>query len=191
MSGLLEVQKLTKYFKGLRAVYDVSFAINENEIFGLIGPNGSGKTTMFNIISGLYNPSGGAILFQGKNITGMQPNRICHLGIGRTFQVTKPFLKLTVLENVMIGALNHTHSVSAAEKKAREILAQMGLGDKAHVQGKTLSVPERKRVELARALATEPQLLLLDEVMAGLNPAELNEIIGALRGIRERGVTLF
>jgi branched-chain amino acid transport system ATP-binding protein len=191
MRGLLEVQSLTKYFKGLRAVYDVSFAVEEKEIFGLIGPNGSGKTTMFNIISGLYIPSEGSVSFRGVNITGLQPNRICHLGIGRTFQITKPFLKLTVQENVMIGALNRTRSVSEAEKKARGILAQMGLLDKAHTQGKTLSVPERKRLELARALATEPQMLLLDEVMAGLTPSELNEMITVLRGIRERGITIF
>jgi branched-chain amino acid transport system ATP-binding protein len=191
MGALLEVKGLTKYFKGLRAVYDVSFAVEEKEIFGLIGPNGSGKTTMFNMISGLYIPSGGSIFFQGVNITGLQPNRICHLGIGRTFQITKPFLKLTVLENVMIGALNCTRSVSEAEKNAREILAQMGLENKAQTQGKTLSVPERKRLELARALATEPQLLLLDEVMAGLTPSELNEMIAVLRKIHQRGVTIF
>jgi len=191
MSAFLEVQRLTKYFKGLRAVHDVSFAVEEKEIFGLIGPNGSGKTTMFNMISGLYIPSGGSIFFQGVNITGLQPNRICHRGIGRTFQIAKPFLKLTVLENVMIGALNRTRSVSEAEKNAREILAQMDLEDKAQTQGKTLSVPERKRLELARALATEPQLLLLDEVMAGLTPSELNEMIEVLRKIRQRGVTIF
>ena len=189
--GLLEVQSLTKYFKGLRAVHNLSFALEEKEIFGLIGPNGSGKTTVFNMISGLYIPSGGSVSFRGENITGLEPNRICYLGIGRTFQVTKPFLKLTVLENVMIGALNRTNSVREAQGRAREILAQMDLGDKADARGKDLTVPERKRLELARALATEPRLLLLDEVMAGLNPAELNEMIGVLKGIREKGVTLF
>lgn len=189
--GRLEVQNLTKYFKGLRAVHNLSFAVEEKEIFGLIGPNGSGKTTVFNIISGLYIPSGGSILFEGENITGLEPNRICYLGIGRTFQVTKPFLKLTVLENVMIGALNRTNSVPGAERRARDILAQMDLGNKADARGKDLTVPDRKRLELARALATEPKLLLLDEVMAGLNPAELNEIIDILKRIRERGVTLF
>jgi branched-chain amino acid transport system ATP-binding protein len=189
--GILEVQNLTKYFKGLRAVHNLSFAVEEKEIFGLIGPNGSGKTTVFNMISGLYIPSGGSIFFRGENITGLEPNRICYLGIGRTFQVTKPFLKLTVLENVMIGALNRTNSVPEAEGRAREILAQMDLGDKANARGKELTVPERKRLELARALATEPQLLLLDEAMAGLNPAELKEMIGVLKRIRESGVTLF
>jgi branched-chain amino acid transport system ATP-binding protein len=189
--GMLEVQNLTKYFKGLRAVHNLSFAVEEKEIFGLIGPNGSGKTTVFNMISGLYIPSGGAIFFRGENITGLEPNRICYLGIGRTFQITKPFLKLTVLENVMIGALNRTNSVPEAQRRAREILEQMDLGDKAEARGKELTVPERKRLELARALATEPQLLLLDEAMAGLNPAELKEMLGVLKKIRERGVTLF
>jgi branched-chain amino acid transport system ATP-binding protein len=186
--GLLEVQNLTKYFKGLRAVHDLSFAVEEKEIFGLIGPNGSGKTTVFNMISGLCIPSGGSVFFRGENLTGLEPNRICYLGIGRTFQVTKPFLKLTVLENVMIGALNRTNSVPDAERRAREVLVQMDLGDKVNARGKDLTVPERKRLELARALATEPQLLLLDEVMAGLNPAELNEMIGVLKGRRSMSV---
>jgi branched-chain amino acid transport system ATP-binding protein len=191
MGTILEIQHLSKNFKGLRAVHEVGFSIQENELFGLIGPNGSGKTTLFNLISGIYTPTSGSILFKGRDITGLQPNLICREGVGRTFQITKPFLKLTVLENVIIGALNRTPSVHTAEEKAREILAQMDLSDKASVQGKHLSVPERKRLELARALATEPKLLLLDEVMAGLNPVELNEIIEVLRRIAGKGISIF
>jgi len=191
MMAMLEINKLSKNFKGLRAVHDVNFTIHENEIFGMIGPNGSGKTTIFNMISGIYSPTSGSILFKGENITGLQPNLICKEGIGRTFQITKPFLKLTVLENVLIGALNRTNSVNHAEKKARELLDQIGLAGMVDVRGKNLTVPQRKRLELARALATEPKLLLLDEAMAGLNPAELKEMIDVLKGIAERGITLF
>jgi branched-chain amino acid transport system ATP-binding protein len=191
MGTMLEIQHLSKNFKGLRAVNEVSFSIHDHEIFGLIGPNGSGKTTIFNLVSGIYAPTEGFIRFQGRDITGLQPNSICREGVGRTFQITKPFLKLTVLENVVIGALNRTPSVHRAEEKAREILAELDLAEKASVQGKFLSVPERKRLELARALATEPKLLLLDEVMAGLNPVELNEIIEILRRIAGKGISIF
>jgi len=191
MGNLLEIQRLSMNFRGLRAVHEVGFSIEENEIFGLIGPNGSGKTTVFNLISGLYNPTSGSILFKGRDITGLPPNVICREGVGRTFQITKPFLKLTVLENVIIGALNRTSSVHVARERAKEILAQMNLADKMSVQGKYLSVPERKRLEIARALATEPKLLLLDEVMAGLNPVELDEIIDVLRRLAEKGISLF
>lgn len=188
---LLELNQVCKDFKGLRAVHNVSVTIERNEIFGMIGPNGSGKTTVFNLISGIYDPTRGSISFEGEKITGFEPNWICKKGIGRTFQITKPFFKMTVLDNVIIGALNRTDSVNQAEKKAREVLSQMGLGDKVSALGKDLTVAERKRLELARALATDPKLLLLDEVLAGLNPAEIKEMLGVLNGIAKRGITIF
>lgn len=188
---MLKLSGVVKDFKGLRAVNDVSVTIGENEIFAMIGPNGSGKTTMFNLISGVYTPTRGSIFFKDKNIVGLEPHLICKMGIGRTYQITKPFLKLTVLENVMIGGLNRTNSVNEAEKKAREVLSQMNLEEKANALGKDLTVPERKRLELARALATQPKLLLLDEVMSGLNPTELRELIVVLRNIADGGITLF
>ena len=189
--AILKLNGLAKHFKGLRAVNDVSVTIGENEIFAMIGPNGSGKTTIFNLISGIYVPASGSIFFKNKNIVGLQPHLICRMGIGRTYQITKPFLKLTVLENVMIGALNRTDSINEAEKKARKVLSQMNLEGKANALGKDLTVPERKRLELARALATQPKLLLLDEVMSGLNPTELKELMDVLKNIADRGITLF
>ncbi len=189
--ALLELNQVCKDFKGLRAVQSVSVAIERNEIFGMIGPNGSGKTTIFNLISGIYSPTNGSVSFEGENISGFEPNLICKKGIGRTFQITKPFLKLNVLDNVIIGALNRTDSVNQAEKKAREVLSQMGLGEKGNALGKDLTVPERKRLELARALATDPKLLLLDEVLAGLNPAEVKEMLGVLHGLAKGGITIF
>ncbi len=191
MKTILEIKGLSKTFKGLCAVQDVTFSINEHEIFGMIGPNGAGKTTIFNMISGAFRPTQGSILFGGGSIVGLPPNLICRKGMGRTFQITKPFQKLTVLENVIIGALNRTDSVGKAEDRARRLLAQMGLENMADAQGKNLTVPERKRLELARALATEPKLLLLDEVMAGLNPTELGDMIGLLRQVAGTGVTIF
>lgn len=189
--AILKLDGLAKDFKGLRAVDDVSIIIEEDEIFGMIGPNGSGKTTIFNLISGIYTPTKGSIFFKNKNIVGLQPHFICRMGIGRTFQITKPFLKLTILENVIISALNRTDSVNIAEKIARETLSQMGLEEKVNTLGKDLTVPDRKRLELARALATQPKLLLLDEVMSGLNPTELKEMIDLLKNIASRGITLF
>lgn len=188
---LLEVKNSTKYFKGLRAVHDVTFSIEENEIFGMIGPNGSGKTTIFNMLNGIYAPTDGDVLFQNQSVVGLHPHLVCRRGMGRTFQIAKPFLKLTVLENVIIGALNRTASVSEAEKKAEEVLSRLGLMEKMDAQGEDLTVPERKRLELARALATEPKLLLLDEVMAGLNPVEVKELLVILRNIASEGVSLF
>jgi branched-chain amino acid transport system ATP-binding protein len=189
--AILEVKDLCKNFGGLRAVQNVSFSIEENEIFGMIGPNGSGKTTIFNLISEVFPPSSGSIRFKGQEIVNLQPHMICRKGVGRTFQITKPFLKLTVLENIIIGALNRTSSVEEARERAIEILAQMGLEDKIAAEGKDLSVPQRKRLELARALATDPELLLLDEVMSGLNPTEVKDMLDVLKSIANRGITLF
>ncbi len=188
---ILEIKGLSKTFKGLWAVQDVTFSIQEHEIFGMIGPNGAGKTTVFNMVSGALKPTRGSILFEGGSIAGLPPHVICRKGMGRTFQVTRPFQKLTVLENVMIGALNRTNSVAEAEERAQRLLFQMGLESMAQAQGKNLTVPERKRVELARALATEPKLLLLDEVMAGLTPTELVDMVHLLKQIGETGVTIF
>jgi len=189
--AILEVKGLTKNFKGLRAVHEVTFSIERNEIFGMIGPNGSGKTTIFNLISNVFEPSSGTVLLGNQLLTGLQPHRVCRKGMGRTFQIAKPFLDLSVLENVVIGALNRTDSVSEAQERSIRILTQMGLEGKTDALGKDLSVPERKRLELSRALATEPKVLLLDEVMAGLNPTEVRDLLGVLRAVNSMGITLF
>jgi branched-chain amino acid transport system ATP-binding protein len=189
--SLLEVKNLSKSFGGLRAVSDIEFSIQHGEIIGLIGPNGAGKTTIFNLISGVYSPDTGRVIFQSRDINHLRADRICKLGLTRTFQITKPFLKLTVLENVMVGAYNHTHNREVAARQAREMLEATGLGHRANFLASTLTLEERKRLELIRALATRPVLLLLDEVMAGLNSTEVDEMIVLLRKIRDGGVTLF
>jgi len=189
---ILRTSKVTKYFGGLAAVKEVDLEVRRGEIFGLIGPNGAGKTTLFNLISGVYRPNSGAIEFQGKGFSGIRrPHQVCQLGIGRTFQVVKPFGNLTVLENVMIGVFSKIRSAEQACKEASEILDWMGMGDRKEMLAKSLTLPDRKRLELARALATKPELLLLDEVMAGLTPHEVDETLSLIRKIREGGVTLF
>lgn len=192
---LLSVEGVTKRFGGLVALSNVSFNVYEGEILGLVGPNGAGKTTLFNVISGVYRPESGRILFKGIDITGWRPHRIARLGIARTHQIVKPFSDLTVLENAIVGALFGKRSGSLSESEARkiavEVLDFVGLGDKANLPARVLNVQEKKRLELARALAAEPDLLLLDEVLAGLNPAEVDRMLGLLRRIRsERGVTM-
>ena len=189
--SILEVRDLSKSFGGLRAVFDIKFFIQQGEIMGLIGPNGAGKTTIFNLISGVYSPDIGRVIFQSKDINHLRADKRCKFGLTRTFQVTKPFLKLTVLENVMVGAYNHTNNREAAARQAREMLEATGLGHRANFLASTLTLEERKRLELTRALATRPVLLLLDEVMAGLNSTEVDEMIVLLRKIRDGGVTLF
>ncbi len=190
MTPLLAVQGVSKQFGGLVAVQDVSLELAEGEILGLIGPNGAGKTTLFNLISGTFAPSRGRILFAGQEITGLPPHRICALGIARTFQIARPFARLSVLENVRIGAfLRHPHP-DAAEARAREIVARMGLDPYRDVPASALTTAGRKRLELARALATGPRLLLLDEVMAGLTPTESQEFVALVHQIREEGITL-
>jgi branched-chain amino acid transport system ATP-binding protein len=189
--SLLEVKNLSKSFGGLKAVSKVDFSIEGREILGLIGPNGAGKTTIFNLISGTYRPDEGQVIFQGRDITGLRADEVCKSGLTRTFQITKPFLKLTVLENVMVGAYNRVNSRKEAAQEAREILEETGFGRRANALASTLTVAERKRLELIRALATRPTLLLLDEVMAGLNPAEVDEMIALVRKIRDDGLTLF
>jgi branched-chain amino acid transport system ATP-binding protein len=187
---MLEVKKVSKYFKGLKALSDVSFSLDEHEIVGLIGPNGAGKTTLFNTISGVYPPDEGEIFFGGHDITGITPDKACKLGIGRTFQITKPFLRLSVLEAITIGSLNRTGTVKRALSMAEEIMEFVGLTQYKDTLGETLNVAQRKRLELARALATQPRLLLLDEVVAGLNPSEVRSMIQLIKQISTKGMSV-
>ncbi len=191
---LLDVRGLTKRFQGVVSVDDVSFRMASGEILGLIGPNGAGKTTLVNMISGTLAPDEGELDFQGAPIRQLPPFRRAHLGIARTFQVMKPFLGLTTLENVAVGALfgfeGGERSMQAAREQAHALLTFVGLGARAGQTADSLSGPDRKRLELAKALALRPKLLLLDEVMAGLNAVEVDEVVGVIRQIRERGVTI-
>lgn len=187
---ILEVKEVTKRFKGLTALKGLSFSIRRNEIVGLIGPNGSGKTTLFNVVSGILPPDEGSILLKGEDISSSLPHVITRKGIGRTFQIAKPFINLTVLDNVTIGALNHSKNIKASKEQAKIILRLVDLEDKASMLGRDLSVVFRKRLELARALATGPEFLMLDEVMAGLNPFEIMDIIALLKQIAETGITM-
>jgi len=188
---LLEVANVSKSFRGLRAVQKVSFSVEANSIIALIGPNGAGKTTLFNLIAGTLAPDTGTILFAGKTIHHLRPDQICRRGVGRTFQIVKPFAGLSVLDNVIVGALQRSANVETARKQAEEILVKLGLQSKRDLPAASLTLPDRKRLELARALATRPQLLLLDEVMAGLRPTECDEIVATLREIKQRdGMTI-
>lgn len=188
---ILKVIQLSKNFKGLQALSSVDLEIEKGEIFGLIGPNGAGKTTLFNAVSGFYRPDGGEIIFKGERIVGLPPHKICFLGLSRTFQIVKPFGNLTTLENVLVGAYNRTATYEEARKKALETLEFVGLYEKRNQRAAELTVPDQRRLELARALATGPELLLLDEVMAGLTPAEVNEVMELIREVNSRGVTIF
>ena len=189
--ALLEVLALSKRFRGLKAVSTVSFAIEAGHIVALIGPNGAGKTTIFNMIAGVHAPDAGEILFAGKPIHGLRPDEICVAGIGRTFQLVKPFAGLSVLDNVLIGALLRSSRIGAARLKAELILERLGIADKRDLPASSLTLPDRKRLEVARALATEPRLLLLDEVMAGLRPTETDRMVEVFRELnRESGLTI-
>lgn len=188
---IIETKKLTKRFGGLTAVNGIDMRVESGEIIGLIGPNGAGKTTFFNMLTGVYQPTEGEVIFKGQVINGLTPFRISRLGIGRTFQIVKPFNNMTVLENVMIGAFSKVNSSSLAEKKALEVMDFLGLRSLKNTLGRNLTLAHKKRIELARALATEPELLLLDEVMAGLNPAEVNDVIQTIRKIcAEKKITV-
>jgi branched-chain amino acid transport system ATP-binding protein len=188
---LLVVQEVTKQFKGLMALDALSFCVPQGKIFGVIGPNGSGKTTLFQVISGFYQIDGGDIFFDGFSIKNLQPHKIAQQGIGRTFQITKPFHDMTVLENVMTGALVHQSSLKKAQKVSFDILKILGLEHKAHFLGSHLTLPDRKLLELARAISTKPKLLLLDEVMAGLRPSETLDIIQAVQFVHKTmGLTI-
>jgi branched-chain amino acid transport system ATP-binding protein len=188
--ALLEVKGISKSFSGLRAVQNVSFEVPEGKIVGLIGPNGAGKTTCFNMIAGVYRPTAGEVVFNGERLDGRRPDEICKRGIGRTFQIVKPFAGLSVLDNVVVGALNAAPNIAAARRKADEVLEILGLASKRAQAASTLTLPDRKRLEGARALATEPKLLLLDEVMAGLRPTEVDQIVRVLLDLNKRGLTI-
>jgi branched-chain amino acid transport system ATP-binding protein len=187
---ILELDAVTKRFGGLTAVSGVSLRVAAGEILGIIGPNGAGKTTLFNVISGYYRPESGRILFASREVTGQPPHAICRLGLTRTFQLVKPFGNLSVLDNVMIGALTRLPTVSSARLEAERVVETCGLAAHAAGQARTLPIGLRKRLEVARALATRPRLLLLDEVMAGLNPTEIETIIRLIRAIHESGVSI-
>jgi branched-chain amino acid transport system ATP-binding protein len=193
MTALLEVSKVSKRFGGLHAVSNVSFTLVEGEILGLIGPNGAGKTTLFNVVNGVYKPDKGTIRFAGQDITRYPPNQIVHLGLARTHQIVKPLQDMTVLENVIVGACfgREYLALSAARKVATEVLERVGLAHSAKRSARSLTIAGKKRLEVARALAARPRLLLLDEVLAGLNPTEIAYMIGIVRDIRDSGVAVF
>ncbi len=188
--ALLEVNGISKSFSGLKAVQNVTFEVPEGKIVGLIGPNGAGKTTCFNMIAGVYKTDTGSVQLNGARIDGKRPDEICKAGIGRTFQIVKPFAGLSVLDNVVVGALNATSSVREARRNADEVLEILGLAPKRMQAASTLTLPDRKRLEVARALATRPKLLLLDEVMAGLRPTEVDQIVSVLLDLNKRGLSI-
>ncbi|MDR7401274.1 MAG: ABC transporter ATP-binding protein [Armatimonadota bacterium] len=191
MPVLLRLEDVSKRFGGLVANDRVSLEVHEGEILGLIGPNGAGKTTLFHCISGFYAPDEGRIFFRGQEITGKSPEEIARLGIARTFQIVRVFRDLTVLDNTIVGALLRARRVQEAREKARQVLEFTGLKDKMNRLAAHLTIADKKRLELSRALATEPTLLLLDEVMAGLTPQEIKEAVSLIRAIRARGITVF
>ena len=191
MSALLSIDAVSKRFRGLLAVDNVSFRVAQGSIFAVIGPNGAGKTTLFNIIAGMSAPDRGSIAFAGGRIDGLTPDEICRRGIGRTFQLVRPFPALSVEDNVAIGAMLHRHDPALARRRAHEALKQLDLFGKRHQPASALTLPDRKRLEVARALATDPKLLLLDEVMAGLRPAETDRMVSVLTTLnREAGLTI-
>lgn len=187
---LLEVAGLARRFGGVQAVHDLSFHVREGEILGMIGPNGSGKTTTFNLIAGFYRPDRGRVRFAGREVTGLPPYEICARGICRTFQIAKPFRELSVLRNVVMGTLLRHPDPSVADARAREVLRLAGLEGRAAVRAGSLTTIDQRRLEVARALGTEPRLLLLDETMAGLNPTEIAEAMRLIAGLRDRGLTV-
>jgi len=187
---VLEVRGLSKSFGGLKAVDQASLDVRRGEIVGLIGPNGAGKTTLFAAIAGFHAPDAGRVAFEGKDITGLAPHRICAAGMVRTFQITQPFAKISVRENIMVGAYFRTADRKRAEREAEAVATMVDMAGQLDQMGADLTVAGRKRLELARALATRPRLLLLDEVMAGLNPTEITEIVQVIRAIRDSGITI-
>ena len=188
--SFFEIKELVKYFGGLAAVNGVSFEVEKGEIFGLIGPNGSGKTTIFNCISNYFKPTRGKIVFKDQNITGLKTHEICKTGIGRTFQVVKPLGRLTVLDNVIAAAFSRVNTKGEARKLALETLEFCGLAHRKDALAKSLPIGERKRLEITRAVATKPDLLLLDETAAGLNPSEVDQAIDLIKNLRDKGITI-
>jgi len=189
MKALL-VRRLTKRFAGLTAVSEVSFEVEAGSITALIGPNGAGKTTCFNMIAGTIPPTSGSVQFEDHDITGLKPEEVCDLGIARTFQIVKPLLGMTVIDNVMVGALHRVQHLAPARRLALEVLGRVGLAAKHGVNAADLTLPDRKLLELAKALATHPRLLMLDEVMAGLRPVESDRIVSVLRELNSAGMTI-
>jgi branched-chain amino acid transport system ATP-binding protein len=191
--NLIEVSEVTKYFGGLRALHNISFTLKTGEILGLIGPNGAGKTTLFNIIAGTFPPSSGTVVFDGDDITSLGSTEICHKGISRTYQLVRPFASLTVYENVLVGfyfGKSDGIQSGSLEGDARELLGLTGLLSKANTPAKNLTLVGRKQLEIARALATRPKVLLLDEAISGLNPTETETVMGLIRDIQKRGATI-
>ena len=186
----LEVRGVSKRFGGLQALSGIDLRLGDAEILGLIGPNGAGKTTLFSVISGFLRPDAGSVHLDGRELIGLRPHLICRLGLARTFQIVQPFPHLSVVDNVMIGAFNRSSDSRRARRQALEVLARTGLAHVADRAAQVLPIGLRKRLELARALATEPRILLLDEVMAGLNPAEVEETVAIIRAIRESGIAI-
>jgi len=189
--NILEIQKVRKYFGGIKAVESFSLNVGEGEIVGLIGPNGAGKSTLFNCVAGVFPPTAGDILFLGEKINGQKPWDLCHKGLARTFQIVKPFASRTVLYNVMVGAFATTDKRSEAETRAMEVLHHLRMEEKKDLRAGNLTIADRKRLEIAKALATRPRLLLLDEVMAGLRPTEVDEMVAIIKHLREGGITVF
>ncbi|MED4602096.1 ABC transporter ATP-binding protein [Paenibacillus validus] len=188
--AVLEIQNLNKSFGGLTVTKNLSISVQEGQIFGVIGPNGAGKSTLFNQISGYIRPDSGSIVFNDKNIVGKPPYELCREGIGRTFQIVKPFGSKTVLYNVAVGAFARTNSRSEALQKAEEVVKLVGLESRKDLLAKNLTIVDRKRLEVAKALATQPKLILLDEVLAGLTPSEVDEAVELIRRIQQSGVTV-
>ena len=187
---LLEVERLTRSFGGVAANHDISFSVAEGAIVGLLGPNGAGKTTLFNCITGFLRPDAGQVRFAGVDVTGRSPSELARRGLVRTFQIMRVFPTLTALENVQVGALLRHGRVAEARRRALDVLDELGLGSRAHLRARDLTTAERKRVEIARALATEPRAILLDEAMSGLNPKEVADAVALVRRLRERGLTI-
>ncbi len=189
---ILRVEQLTKNFGSLMALNRVEMTLQRGEILGMIGPNGSGKTTLFNVISGIYKPASGEIRFEGQAIGNRKPHLICRLGIARTFQIVQPFAQMSVLENALIGAMyGRGIPMREGREKAMEVLHFVGLKDKVHLTPNEITTEDRRRLELARALATDPKVILLDEIMAGLTPTEVEEALNLLREVNTKGITIF
>jgi branched-chain amino acid transport system ATP-binding protein len=189
--GLLEGRNLTKYFGALAAVNSVNFSVEKGEILGMIGPNGAGKSTLFNVIMGVYKPDRGEVVLKGKTVSGLKPHKICRMGIAKTSQIVQPFAQMTVLENVLVAGLHGRNlSFTSAAREAEEILELVDLGGLKEMASGSITVPHRRRLELARAIATGAEIILLDENMAGLNPTEIEEVLKLLKKIRNQGKTL-